>query len=258
MGELVVNADLAVGALLAGTRVAGFVIASPLTSAALPPVGRTVLIIALGWLLAEPVPASVDAITLVALGTVNFAVGAVLGMLTGLLFYLFPVAGSVIDMTSALGASRLIDPASGVQSTIFNRIFSMSALAAFYAIGGLTAIALGLASSVEALALDGSFGFDSAGLARTAVDLTARLTVAGFEVALPALSALLLVEITLGLASRFSPNTNVFLLGLPGKLLIAMLVVPVSLLLFPDMLAAVRSALLDLFETLPQALQPSP
>ena len=51
---------------------------------------------------------------------------------------------------------------------------------------------------------------------------------------MPILTALLLSELALGVASRLLPQANVFLLGLPLKILVVLAVVLVSVNSFPQ------------------------
>ena len=45
------------------------------------------------------------------------------------------------------------------------------------------------------------------------------MLVAAVEMAMPALAALFVAEVVLGIASRFAPQANIFLLGLPAKVI---------------------------------------
>lgn len=253
MLDLALDARDLVGLLLALTRVGGFVVASPLLARVVPLPGRLAVVVTVGLFLASPPAATPTLFELLALAAGNAVVGLVLGFLTGVLFQLFAVAGGLVDLTSGLAVAALFDPTRGEQAAVFARLFSLLALALFFALGGLQLLVRGLALSVAALPLDAGLA-PGPGLADTALELTSRLLLLGTELALPVLAALFLVEVVLGLASRLAPQANVFLLGIPAKLLLTLAVVSSSLLLFPGVLDGLTRAIGDTFADALRAL----
>ncbi|MDJ0955143.1 MAG: flagellar biosynthetic protein FliR [Acidimicrobiia bacterium] len=245
--DFVVNADWVAGMLLASIRVAGFVIASPIFKA-FPATGRMVLVIVLGYTFAEPIAGSTDIATLIVGGFTNAVVGVTLGFLTGIIFYLFTVGGSLLDFTSSLGAAAIFDPVSTEQVTIFGRIFNIMALAMFLLLGGDRMLVAGMGVSFDAVGITGTISL-SGGLAEVAVELMGRMMIGAIEMAMPALAALFIAEVVLGIAARFAPQSNVFLIGLPVKLFAALASVSAVLLLVPETLDGVMSIMQDTFRT---------
>ncbi len=231
--ELAVDPAAVSGLLLAILRVAALVVASPLFPPSIPWVGKLALITVLGYALSEPLAVTPQLGELIGHALVNVAVGALLGFMTGILFHLFVVAGGLLDMQSGLAAGAILDPTTGTQSSVFGRLFTQSGLALFVISGGYSVLVRAVATSIEVVALDGEMTVAGASLAGQAVDLSARILVLGLELALPVAAALLLVELALGLASRFAPQTNVFILGLPLKLFVTLSAVGTVLVAFP-------------------------
>ena len=244
--DLSIDAAWAAGLVLSITRMAGFVIASPLLGRAVPAPGRLAVVLALGTFFAAPLAGEPTLARLLAAAVVNAAVGVVLGFLTGMILSLFPVAGGIIDMSSGLAAASVVDPTRGEQGAVFSRMFNIAGLALFYVVGGLGLVVRGLALSLEAIPLDGAVA-PSASLAGVATRLTGTLVSAGAEVALPVVAALFLTELILGLASRFAPQANVFLLGLPAKILIAFTMAGLSAAMFPEVMDGVLRVVHDTF-----------
>lgn len=231
--ELSLDPAWAAGVVLSITRVAAFVVTSPVLARSVPLPGRLAVVLAIGLGLSAPMSAPLTLPALLGAGVVNAIVGGVLGYLTGVLFHLFAVAGGVIDVVSGLSVAQVIDPTRGEQGALFSRLFNLTALTLFFVVGGLELFVRGLAASVDVVALDGGLA-SSPALLDLVARHTSRLMVVGAELALPVVSALFLTEVVLGLASRFAPQANVFLLGLPAKLLITLSMVTVALLLFPE------------------------
>lgn len=235
--NLALDVEWASGLLLAMTRVAAFVVATPLMPRAVPVVGRAGVVIVLGYFLADPLSGPVGLDLLLAASVSNAVVGLTLGYLTGIVFHLFPIAGGIVDVTSGISVGAVFDPSLGDTGAVFSRLFTITALTAFFVIGGVETLVRGLATSIDVVPLDGAIGFE-AGLATVAVTLVGRMMIAGIELALPVLTAIVLAEVVLGLASRFAPQANVFLLGLPLKLIATFATVAVVMLAFPETLGA--------------------
>jgi flagellar biosynthesis protein FliR len=246
---LTISLDPAQGAglVLAIVRVTAFVIASLPFGQILPAAGRLSIALALGMFLAEPYEGSLAPAALLGAGVVNAAVGATLGWFTSVIFQVFFTAGAVLDIISGLFAAVLFDPAMSDRAGVYARLFNMTALALFYVVGGLELLVRGLGFSFDVIALDGGLAVDPAALASSATQLLGRVMVVGLELVLPVAAALFLTEVVLGLASRFSPQTNIFLLGLPAKLLISLTMVSTSLLLFPEAMSGVMDTMERLF-----------
>ena len=197
--DFAVNADWVAGMLLASIRVAAFVVVSPIFKA-FPATGRMVLVIVLGYAFADPISGSGDIATLLVAGFTNTVVGLTLGFLTGIIFYLFTVGGALIDFTSSLSAASIFDPVSSEKVTVFGRIFNIMALAMFLLLGGDRMLVAGMGVSFDAVGITGTISLSS-GLADVAVELMGRMMIGAIEMAMPALAALFIAEVVLGIAA---------------------------------------------------------
>ncbi len=240
--ELPVDAAWAVGIMLGLIRVAAFAIASPIVGRAMPVQARIAFTVAVGLAISRPVAGVVEIGDLLAAGVVNALVGGALGFVTGLIVHLFTTAGGVVDIFSGLAVSTVFDPMQGDQGGVFARMFHLTAITMFLVGGGMMLIVGGLAGSVRVLPLEAALA-PQPGLAGLVVDIVSQLVRAGVELALPVIGVLLMLELTLGLASRFAPQANVFLLGLPAKIFAAMTVVGSAWVLFPDAVATVEETM---------------
>lgn len=231
--HLALDPAWAAGVTLSTTRVAAFVVASPILSRTVGAPAVMAVVLALGLFLATPVSEPLTLAGMLGAGLTNAVIGVALGWLTGLIYHLFPIAGGLVDVVSGLAIAQVFDPTRGEQGALFNRVFHFAGVALFMTLGGLQLLVRGLAASVEVVALDGAVQ-PAPALVDIAVRHTSLIMIAGAELALPVLSALFLTEVVLGVASRFAPQANVFLLGLPAKLFIALTMASLSLLLFPE------------------------
>ncbi len=243
MEPLTVSLDPAwtAGLFLAMTRVAAFGLATTILGTFMPIPARMMLGAGLGLFFTEPFLGSLAPLALLGAGLVNAIVGAALGWMATVMLQSFFVAGAWLDIQSGLFAAVMIDPTMGDRAGVYARFFNWIGFALFSVLGGWILLVRGLAFSFDVIALDGGLGFNPGALAETALDLIGRVMVAGMELALPVAAALFLVEVTLGMASRFSPQTNIFMLGLPLKLLVSLSLVSVTIMLFPEAMGGVLS-----------------
>lgn len=241
--DIAIDPTWAVGLLLAQVRVIAFVVAAPQLGTAVPRPGRVAFALGIGLALATPVPAPTGA-ELLGWGLVNAAIGALLGYLVGVLFNVFAIAGAMADISAATSIASVLDPTRGEQGAVFSRFFQLTGLTFFHIAGGLALLVTTLAWSVRAVPLDGRLRLDP-GLGSLAVELVGTLMVAGIELAIPLVASLFLIELTMGLAARFAPTANVFLLGMPIKVGVAILVSVTSLAMFPHFTTALMDSTRD-------------
>jgi flagellar biosynthesis protein FliR len=72
----------------------------------------------------------------------------------------------------------------------------------------------------------------------------------------PALASLSIAEVVRGIAARFAPQSNVFLIGLPVELFAALASVGAVLLLVPETLDGAMGIIQDTFSTTLFGMQP--
>lgn len=241
--DLAIDPGWAMGLLLAQLRIAAFTLAAPQLGRAVPTPGRLAFVLAMGLALTSPVDVS-SVPQLIGFGVVNAAIGALLGYVVGVLFHLFAIAGSMADLSAATSIASVLDPTRGEQGAVFSRIFQITGLTLFHVAGGLTLLVSTLGWSIRAVPLDGQMRLSS-GLATLVMELVGTLMISGFELAVPIVAALFMIELTLGLASRFAPTANVFMLGMPVKVGVAMLVSLTSLAMFPQFVTALVDSTRD-------------
>jgi flagellar biosynthesis protein FliR len=227
-----VNAAWVAGLLLALARTAGFASASPIVSRTFPPIGRVAFALGVSLAVAHPVDSIPGALPLLGFTLANVALGIVLGFATGLILYLFEVAGSMLDLTSGLANAAILDPTTRAPAGPFDRMVRMSAMAVFFVIGGDRMAIKALAASSGAVPFLSGFSVQGS-IGRDIVASVGQLFVAALELAAPAVAALFVAELVLAIAARMAPQMNVFLLGMPVKLLVAFAAIGAVLALLP-------------------------
>ena len=172
---------------------------------------------------------SVGSYLLLAAGQI--AAGLVLGWVATALLAAFEAAGSLIDLFSGFAVASLFDPQLGNQATVFSRFTRLLFVTLLFATGAYQQLVTGFVLSFRAVPLTSmpAFAFDL----DVVVGLVSTMLLASLQIAAPVLGALFLTEATLALAQRFAPTANMFLLGLPAKTLVTLVVLGSGLLFYP-------------------------
>lgn len=229
--EVIVDGGWAGGLVLSTVRATGLVLASPIFARTVPGPGKIALVVVLGFAFAHPIEV-VTTLEVVRGVGVNAMVGIALGWLTGVLYHAFSAAGGMIDFSGGLSVGAVFDPSTGEREATYGRMLGLLAAVLFLVLGGDLLLISGLGESVRAIPLDGSIRLDG-GIGRMAAELVGTMLLAAVEIALPALAALFLAEMVLGLATRLVPHFNAFLVGLPAKVLLSIVMVATVVVSMP-------------------------
>jgi flagellar biosynthetic protein FliR len=154
-------------------------------------------------------------------------VGLAFALAVGVIVGAVQAAASLIDTVVGFSFAAIVDPMSNVQGAVLGQLYSVFTVMIFLVTGGDHLLFMGLASSYELLPL--ASVPDLAVLGSLATDHLADIFVIGLEIAAPVLLALLLVEAGLALVARAVPQMNVFVVGMPAKILVGFAVVAASL-----------------------------
>ena len=168
-----------------------------------------------------PIP---DSLLVLAGGVVKDALfGMSLGYLARVLFSCVEMAGYFIDTQIGFGFINLINPFSEQQASLLSAFQYQLAVTVFLLADGHHALLAALYRSClavppGAIAMRGSFGLAMGPMLKL-------MFLLGLQMALPATAVLLMVDVGLGLIARMVPQINVFIVGLPAKIILGLMTV---------------------------------
>jgi flagellar biosynthetic protein FliR len=136
-------------------------------------------------------------------------------------------AGHLVDFSSGFSYGASVDPINGNQGGTMSQLYGLIGTAVFVAIGGDAWVLRGLAGTFRVVPL--THGPQIGPLASGAVDAFSGIFVSALEVAAPVLLALLVTDVAFGMVSRVVPQLNIFGVGFPVKVGVALLVAGASL-----------------------------
>ena len=160
-------------------------------------------------------------------------IGLAIGFSMSLIFAAIDVAGQLIGMSMGLGFASFFDPSQG-QSTAVNRFLGLLAMLIFLSLDGHLMIVTAVANSFVTMPITATGG--SINPMKIAMWGEVIFS-AGLLLALPAVAALLITNMALGILTRTAPQLNLFGIGFPITLSMGFLVLALAL---PGMLKPIE------------------
>lgn len=176
-------------------------------------------------------------------------VGLLLGFVAYLFFTVVQVAGSFVDLQMGFGIVNVIDPVTGAQSPILGNFKFIIAILLFLAVNGHHMMIAAIIESYEWVPIQNElFMRIYAGDVSTfLIESFKTMFILAFKMAAPLIATLFLADVALGMLARTAPQFNVFVVGIPFKILLGFLV-------FFLMIGSFLYLFQELFKTLINAL----
>jgi flagellar biosynthetic protein FliR len=212
-------------------RITALLMTMPIIGTTLVP-GRVRLYLALAItvVVAPVLPAmpQVHALDLSALLLIGeqIIIGAGLGLFLQLFFQVFVIAGQIISIQMGMGFASMIDPTNGVSAAVIGQFFTMLVTLMFLGMNGHLVVLETLVESFTTMPVGSGL------LVSSFWDLANRLgwvLGAGLTLVLPAVTALLIVNIAFGVMTRAAPQLNIFTIGFPLTMVLGLGILWLSL-----------------------------
>ncbi|HEY2861249.1 MAG TPA: flagellar biosynthetic protein FliR [Terracidiphilus sp.] len=236
---------------LALIRMSGVVLLAPFfSSTALPVRTKAVFVLAVAYLLAPLVATLPNARAEIDFAAIlgELAVGLVYGLSLALLNEMLLFAGQIMGGQLSFSLVNILDPSSQIETPLLGNLFQTMGTLVLLAAGLDRILLASVVRSFRVVPL-GSFAMSPVtGLA--IVRAAGGLFVAAVELAAPVLAATMLVEISVALMGKLSPQLPVMNITVPLKTLTGFVVLAGSLALWPHFIEGRFGALLDMAEQL--------
>ncbi len=196
-------------------RVSGFVLAAPVSSeGVVPGLVKVVLILALAFLLGPlvQVPAGLSIFSAAGMlaAVLELLIGVAIGMVVQVAFEALVFAGQSISLSMGLGFATLVDPQRGAQVPVLGQLFMILGTLTYLSINGHLMLLGALVESFHTLPIGAHLPQD---FFMSLVLWGAHVFDTGLLIALPAVIALVIVNLALGVVTRAAPQLNLFGIG---------------------------------------------
>lgn len=153
-------------------------------------------------------------------------IGLLLGFTATLIFYVIQIAGSFIDIQIGFGIANVVDPLTGASAPILGNFKYLIAMLLFLTVNGHHYLIDGVVRSYNWIPLSNDLfqkiynGNVSEFLVTTFIQSFAL----AFQMAAPLVVALFVTDVALGFLARTAPQFNVFVIGIPLKIIVGLVV----------------------------------
>jgi flagellar biosynthesis protein FliR len=154
-------------------------------------------------------------------------IGITIGFIVKIIFSSVTVAGDIVSLQTGFSFARLMDPFTMNQVSVLEQIKNTLAIMLFFSIDAHYSIFRTLAASFRELPIGAATLREP--LLNYIISATSKVFSLGFKIGAPLIVTLFLVELTLRMLARMIPQVNIFIEGVPIKILIAMIVLTFSL-----------------------------
>lgn len=154
---------------------------------------------------------------------------AMIGLLIGFVAYMIvtaiQIAGGFIDFQMGFAIANVIDPQTGAQSPLTGQYLYTFALLLLLALNGHHLLLDGIFYSYQLIPIDSPWiPFGNENLIEYVITSFNSMFIIAFQMSIPVVATLFLVDVALGIVARTVPQLNIFVVGFPIKIGVAFIV----------------------------------
>jgi flagellar biosynthesis protein FliR len=148
-------------------------------------------------------------------------VGISIGLIAYILISAIKTAGGLIDFQMGFALANVVDPQTGAQSPIMGQYLYMFALLFLLSVDGHHLLIDGIFYSYQFIPIDQSFiTFGEQNMIVMIAKILSAMFLIAFQISIPVIACLFIVDLALGIIARTVPQMNIFVIGLPVKILV--------------------------------------
>lgn len=184
--------------------------------------------------------------------TAEFVIGIAIGFISYMLFSAIYVAGQLIDMQIGFGMVNVLSPMHDIQVPITANFYYIVAILVFLIIKGHQMVIKALYESYRFVPIGGAVFGER--VLDDIIGLFGNIFIIGFRIAAPVTAAILVANVALGVISKAIPQMNIFILGMPVKIILGIVVmlitIPVFITLLQELYGGIGGETLRFLESL--------
>lgn len=221
--------------LLMLIRITGMLVASPFFGQMGVPVQVQVALAVTFSIILYPVYAAKAAVPVTDLwqfawiGGVEFVIGMLIGFVANLVFAAVQLAGHHVTMQMGLSIAHVVDPISQQQAPIMAQFYFIMAILLFMALNMHHSLILAVARSFDSIPVASGAVANLGVLTGRFMALAAEMFVTSLMLILPILGMMLLMEISLAFTAKIMPQMNIFMVSLPIKVGLSLILMYLTL-----------------------------
>lgn len=154
--------------------------------------------------------------------------GIALALIVQFFFAAIQLAGQIIDTQLGFGIMNVVDPLSGTQAPMIGNFKYVLAILVFLQLNGHHYFIKALFESYEYIPI-GECIFLSPEFIQNYIKYFGNIFIIGCKLSMPIIGTLLITDFVLGIMARTVPQMNIFMVGMPAKILIGFFVILITI-----------------------------
>jgi flagellar biosynthetic protein FliR len=150
-------------------------------------------------------------------------IGTALGFIGLMIFSAVYLAGQMIDMQIGFGMVNVLDPQNNIQVPIMGNFLYIIVFLTFLITNSHHYMIIAFIQSYDVISITQTLNLSLSAGSFTV--MFARMFIIAFKIATPVICTVFLTDVALGIIARTVPQVNVFLVGLPIKIIAGMFVI---------------------------------
>ncbi|SET41268.1 flagellar biosynthetic protein FliR [Salinibacillus kushneri] len=155
-------------------------------------------------------------------------VGIFIGLIAFIILGAIQIAGGFIDFQMGFAIANVVDPQTGVQSPLIGQFLYTITLLFLITVDAHHLLLDGIFYSYQFIEIDQFIPFQDGSIVEFVIDSFNKMFLIAFQMSIPIVGCLFLVDVALGIVARTVPQLNVFVVGLPLKIFVSFVVIFVS------------------------------
>lgn len=152
-------------------------------------------------------------------------VGLLIGFTAYLLLSAIQIAGGLIDFQMGFSIANVIDPQTGAQSPLMGQYLYMFGLLLLLSFNGHHLLIDGIYNSYHFIPIDQPWlPLGQSNVVEYMIKSFSSMFLVAFQMSLPVVGSLFLVDVALGIVARTVPQLNIFVVGMPVKMVVSFIV----------------------------------
>lgn len=157
-------------------------------------------------------------------------IGLIIAFAVHLIFSVFQIAGSIIDVQMGFGLANVIEPQDGPKNSFSSQLQVILAILLYFAVSAHHLTVFAIVESFHLINYE-NFMFSQA-VMLSIMDLFTSIFISAIKIAGPIMAVLFLVSMGMGLVGRAVPQMNVFFVSFPLQIGIGLLMTALTLTVF--------------------------
>ena len=157
----------------------------------------------------------------------ELAIGIIMGYVTYIVMSGIYLAGQIIDNQIGFGYANVLDPITNIQVPLTSNFYYTYIILIFLLINGHHMIIRALFYSYKVIPL-GQLTFSSEVIQELASLMTEMFAIA-LRISAPIIAAVFIADVVLGVLSKTIPEMNVFVLGMPIKVFLGLVIITITI-----------------------------